>query len=173
MVSYQAILFSVVGAAIAIGTRPELADSQTTIYLTLNHSVAPGETLVVPVVNRAPPTDIANAIWFFYESSLVSLLAVIFAILAKECLSNYHLREEAVRSEGCQGKLGALDSWRFCLLAKTPHLLLRIALAYLILGFWERLYSGAHPITICTLVILIVPGLVGYFGTVINLVRMS
>ena len=175
---YQGILFSVIGAAIAVATRPELTDGQTTtllhtIFLTLNHLAVPGETLVVPpLVGMAPPKDVANTISFFYESSLVSLFAVVFAMLAKECLGYYSLPEGVpaiYSSEDRRQTFDALDGWRFLLLVKTARCLIWTACLFLILGFWQRL-CYAHPTIIYSLALLILPGLVGYLGTMVDII---
>ena len=176
LISYQSILFAVIGAGFAVATRPELTDGQTAtllhaIFLALDHSDVPGETLVIPLVKGAPPEDIDNAISFFYESSLVSLLAVIFALLAKGCLSSYHLQEGVpaiCRSENRRRRFDAFGGLTFPLLVNAPPLLLRSALGFLVLGLWQRLRS-AHPTIIYPLVLHIVPGLVGYLGTIFNI----
>ena len=177
-VSYQAVLFSVVGAALAIGTRPELRpdpDAQTAallraLLLALNQSAVLGETLAIQPVQEAPTSEVPDAIVYFYESSLVSLLAAIFAMLAKECLNGYFLQERGSavdRRADRQRKFDALKNWRFDLLIRTPQILLRTALLFLALGVWQRL-CYALPLAKYALAFVAMPGLVGYFGTVVN-----
>jgi len=169
--------------AIALGTRPELTDIQTTplaISLAINYSAAPGETIVVPVqvvshVKGAPPEDVANAISAFYASSLFSLVTVILVMITKESPSNYHPEEEVPvidPSESRQGKFDTAYRLACCGVAKGTRMVLRIALVYLMLGFCYRL-CPTHTTIVCYLSILlmVVPGCVGIVWTIIDFVR--
>jgi len=169
LLSYQSVLFSVVGAALAIGSRPGLKpdpDNQTTallhaIFLAINNSATP----VITLAEEAPPSEeVASIIEFFYESSLASLLAAIFAISAKECLNGY-LHLFINDSENRRRRFSALKGWGFTFLVRTSRILLQIAICFLLLGIGRRLFS-LHPRLIYPLAVLVAPGLVSYLGAV-------
>ena len=120
-----------------------------------------------------PPPEILTAIAHFYQSSLVSLFAAVFAMLAKECLNGYLLHGGGLAIDHVAGRRRKFDAlvnptWRFGLLVKTPDVLLRTALCFLILGLVHRLWVLSSTV-IYLLSFFLVPGLVGYIGTAANM----
>ena len=168
LVTQQAILLSVAGAALAIGTRLELKPDPT--FLVIDHSAVPGQTPIAPPPQEGPTHKslALTAIVLFYEGSLISLFAAVLATFAKDCLNRYSLQlavPAIQRSADRHRKFEVLRSWRFGLLVLSPHILVRSALAFLACGVCLRLWELASFV-FYILPFFAVPGIVGYFLTI-------
>ena len=163
--------------ALAIGTRPELKpdpDGQTAallyaIFLALNNSATPGETPVVTIAPVDPPLEVTKAIAHFYQSSLLSLLAAGLAMYAKDCLNVYLTGETWLAIDHNARRRRKFDAlvypaWRFWFLVKTPGVLLRTALCFLIFGLADRLVVLSPNVT-CFISLLTVPAMLSYLLT--------
>ena len=179
LVYCQAVLFSIVGAALAIGTRPDLKPNPHgqaaallhALLLTLNHSAVPAETLAVPPVQEVPPSEVTNAILFFYECSAASALAASLAMVAKEGLNGFYAKAGALAIHSGadrQRKLKTIANSPFRLIVGIARILLRIATLFLVLGLCQPVWAS-NPRLIYPLALLAVPGLVGYYLTTANL----
>jgi len=100
----------------------------------------------------------------FYESSMASLLAAVFTMLAKECLTG-QLHPVISDSSDRRRRVHALNGWGFSALVKTSRILLLAAFCFLLAGIGQRFFSS-HPHLIYPLALLAAPGLVGYLAVV-------
>ena len=98
----------------------------------------PGETPVVPSVQEAPPIGFYVAAGLFCASSLVSVLAVILAMLAKYRLK-YHLLQEGgpMVGRGADRQLDTLKRWRLDLILKHHQAAFLITTYLIFCGFFQ------------------------------------
>jgi len=161
----QALLYSTVGAKLAlsyVGPKPNPNDKPAALP-----ALNLGETLIVPPVQEAL-NEIDIAVELFYASTMLCIFAALFAMLAKQCLSNYSRHKGGSLIERCrdrQRKFDALEKWRFDLFVKSPMVMLLVALPLLICGVCHRMWYLYSPIPY-VLIPLAVPGVAVCLGIV-------
>jgi len=144
LVFYQAVLYSLISAAIAVGAR---SDGQVLTF-------------------QDPPIEITEIIAYFFNSSIISLLAALFALFAKERLSGFLLRDGGPSIDRsapgpAQQQVYILKTWPYRYLIKASQGLLQTAFLFPVIGFAQRLWSWSLGVMFF-LGILVVPALAGY-----------
>jgi len=144
LISYQAILYSAFCAALAIGAS---LDGQLVFF-------------------KDPLREVDEALAYFFWGCMMSLLAAVFVLFAKERLIAVLLREGGPlvdrRALGLGGQQNAcaFKTWQFYFLLRAPRFLLQLALLVPVGGFAQRLFSNIGVMFFFAVVV--VPALVGY-----------
>jgi len=114
------------------------------ILLTLNQSAIPGETPVIPPVQRDPPNEIVIATCLMYASLLISLLAAFVAMLGKQWLNRYLRNSGGSMIERCgdrQRKCDGLEKWPLHFFVESLPVMLQAALLLLACGLCRHMWS--------------------------------
>jgi len=116
---------------------------------------------------RSDSNEATEALGYFFSSSLISLLAALFALFAKERLNGFLLRDGGPMinrsAPGSRQNVYKLKTWRFSSLLKAPRTLLQTALLIPVVGFCGRLWQASPTVTCMVGLFDVVPAFVGYY----------
>ena len=154
----KAGLFSAVSSAFVIDAHSQLRSDPNeqsaallrAILLTLNQSAIPGESPIVPPVQKSPPSEIVTVTCLMYASLMISLLAAFVAMLGKQWLNRYLRNSGGSMIERCgdrQRKCDGLERWPLHLFVESLPLMLQIALFLLACGLCQHMWSISASVT--------------------------
>jgi len=146
LVSCQGLLYFIIGTALGhlfLALRQN-ADGQSAAlpHAPLHQSLNPGETLVVPPVQRASPGGIDPSSSLFSVDLLLCTYTSFFVISVKLALSNGWLRDGGPMIEGRadpQNGPDRFEKWPFDFLLESHTVILLVGTVALIYGVYQRI----------------------------------
>ena len=146
LVACQGLLYFIIGGALGflyLGLKHNSDDLSTALpHAVLHRSLNPGEVLVVPPVQKAPPYGIDPSVALFYVDSLLCVSAACFLMSVKWALPVYSLCEGRPMIKGCadaQNEPYRFEKWPFDFLLENYMAILLAGFATLVYGVYQRI----------------------------------